>query len=293
MAAVWLQLPQAGRRASADDVERWVRLAEDEGFDGVWVGDHLALPTASDSVYPYRPDGFPLDPATPFLEAYSLLAFAAALTERVRLATAVTVAPLRHPLLLAKVTATLDVLSRGRFELGIAAGWHAEEMALFGVAFDERGGVTDEVLDRLHALWTGEPVDGVIARPVPVQQPGPPVWVGGHAPAALRRVARWGGRWLAAGITLDQILAGKERLTELLGGRPPTVGAQVAVHADDPPPGPLALSYRSGAGLGDVDRAGLDVICLDVSAVPQVDRAAAALDSLALLRQPPIQEGVR
>lgn len=294
MPAVWLQLPQAGRRASVDDVERWVGLAEDAGFDGVWVGDHVALTVGSGSRYPYRPDRFPLEPATPFLEAFSLLTFAAARTTRVRLATAVAVAPLRHPVLLAKVTATLDVLSRGRLELGIAAGWHAEEMTALGAEFEARGAITDETLELLHRLWGGEPVthhgrftslDGAVSQPCPAQQPAPPVWIGGHAPAALRRAARWGGRWIAAGLSLDGILEGKQRLGELLDGRPLLVAAQVAVHAGDSvPPGPLALSCATGDGLDVVARAGLDVVCLDVSAVARTDRPDAARAALALLR---------
>lgn len=294
MPAVWLQLPQAGRRASVDDVERWVGLAEDAGFDGVWVGDHLALTVGSGSRYPYRSDGFPLEPATPFLEAFSLLTFAAARTTRVRLATAVAVAPLRHPVVLAKVTATLDVLSRGRLELGIAAGWHAEEMAALGAEFADRGAITDETLELLHRLWAGEPVthrgrftslDGAVSQPRPAQQPAPPVWIGGHAPVALRRAARWGGRWIAAGLSLDGILQGRQRLVELLAGRPPLVAAQVAVHAGDSvPPGPLAVSCGTGDGLDVVARAGLDVVCLDVSAVARTDRPDAARAALALLR---------
>lgn len=292
MIAVWLQLPQAGRRVSVEDVERMALLAEERGFDGVWVGDHLALPSASTSVYPLRAEGLPLDPSTPFLEAYTALAYIAGITKHLRLATAVAVAPLRPAILLAKVAATLDVLSRGRVEIGLAPGWHAEELGLFGVDFARRGEITDEILSALELLWTGNEVSyhgahvsfkGVSCRPTPMQLPGPPIWIGGHGRAALRRAARWGRRWMAAGLSAEELLAGRAAIEQLSGGLSARVSAQVAVHAAHPPPGPLSVCLSCGGGVAEIVRARLDVACLDVSAVPWAERAAAAVAALELV----------
>jgi probable F420-dependent oxidoreductase len=159
------------------------RLAEELGYGSWWAQDHVVLPTA----------GSPLDPTTPIVDPLVHLAHVAAVTSRMTLGTAVIILPQRNPLVLAKQAASLDVLSGGRFVLGIGAGWLAAEMAAVGVPAPGRGGRTDEYLDAMTALWTqpapefhGRHVDfaEVDAHPRPT---GLRVVVGGRSAGAYRR----------------------------------------------------------------------------------------------------------
>jgi probable F420-dependent oxidoreductase len=190
-----------GSMSRPDELVAAVRAAEEAGFDSVWAGEHIVLP---DPQVPPSPMG-PQDPA---LDSLLALTWAAAHSTTMRLATGIVILPQRNPLVLAKEVATLDVLSGGRVMLGVGAGYLEPEFRAIGANFAERGAVTDEYLDALHALWyddhpeyRGRFVDfaGVDAHPRPVQQPIPLV-VGGHTrPAYRRAVARahgWYGYWL-------------------------------------------------------------------------------------------------
>ena len=168
--------------------ERLVRRAEELGFDSLWVTDHISF-------------------QNPILEAVVALSAAAAWTERVRLGTGVLLLPLRHPSLVAKQIASVDDLSGGRVILGIGVGGEgAKDFEAVGVPRNERGRRTDEAIDVLRTLWTKRPAshDGpqfrfadVSIDPPPRQPGGPPIWIGGRSPAALRRAAQRGDGWLA------------------------------------------------------------------------------------------------
>jgi probable F420-dependent oxidoreductase len=172
---------------------RRARLAEDAGFESIWVGDHVALPLDA-----------PDDAEQPRLEAIVALAHLAAVTSRVRLAVGVIVLPQRQPVLLAKQLTSLDVLCGGRLIVGLGAGYLEPELNALGATLAERGARVDEHLAAMRALWD-EPVPqfdgrfvrfaGVLQRPQPLQRPHPPIVLGGHAPAALRRAARSADGW--------------------------------------------------------------------------------------------------
>ena len=160
------------------------RLAEELGYGSWWAADHVVLPTGDDA---------PIDPRTPIVEPLVHLAHVAAVTSRMTLGTAVIILPQRNPLVLAKQAASLDVLSGGRFVLGVGAGWLAAEMEAVGVPATGRGARTDEYLDAMTALWTRAAPEfhgrhvafaGVDAHPRPV---GIRVVVGGRSAAAYRR----------------------------------------------------------------------------------------------------------
>jgi len=132
--------------------------------------------------------------------------------------------------------ASLDALSGGRFILGIGAGWVAAESAALGVPFAERGAMTDEYLEAMHELWTSRApsfagkytqFSGLVFEPKPLQQPYPPIWVGGHSRAALRRAVQFGAAWHPINRSPDELRAGRAELTRLskVRGRtePPTV----------------------------------------------------------------------
>jgi probable F420-dependent oxidoreductase len=197
------------------------RRAEDAGFESLWVGDHIALPSTAP------------DPATePRLEALTTLTFLAAATRRVRLGVGVLVVPQRQPVLLAKQLTSLDALSGGRLTVGIGVGYVDEELRAFGVSSADRGAMTDEFLEAMHALWSGTPTRfdgrwvsfaGVVQAPRPIQRPCPPIVVGGHAKAALRRAARVGAGWFGWDLDVDATRDAVQALrTECaLVGRPP------------------------------------------------------------------------
>lgn len=207
---IGFSLPTRGPLATPDHLATLVERGEELGFDIVAVSDHVVIPRAIDSRYPYSASGeFTGDPTGACLEQLTLLTYVAARTRRVRLLTSVMVVPQRPPVLTAKMLASLDVLSAGRLIFGAGAGWMREEFEALGApSFDERGSVTDEYVRAFKELWTSdEPaLDGPYARfnriafaPKPVQRPHPPIWVGGESPAALRRVARLGDAWYPIG----------------------------------------------------------------------------------------------
>jgi len=176
--------------------------AEQSGFDSLWTVEHVVVPSGYESPYPYSRSGKMAGGAEDFdlPDPLVWLAYIAAVTETLRLATGIVILPQRNPVILAKAAASLDVLSGGRFTLGIGSGWLAEEFAVLGVPFDDRGDRTDDYVRALRALWTDGPAsyqgeyvafDDVYSRPLPVQRPIPIV-VGGHSKRAARRAGELG-----------------------------------------------------------------------------------------------------
>ncbi len=175
------------------------RCAEAVGFESVWAGEHVVMPKTIDSPYPYTEDGkVPAVAETPIPDPLIWLAFVAAAAPTLRLGTCILIVPQRNPLVLAKEIATLDMLSRGRVELGIGVGWLREEFDAIGVPWERRGARNDEYIAAMRALWAGphaefhgEFVDflPVTCSPRPVQA-SIPILVGGDTPAALRRAVR-------------------------------------------------------------------------------------------------------
>jgi probable F420-dependent oxidoreductase len=179
-----------GQGIAPDVLARRAGAAEDAGFESLWVGDHIALPS-----------GLP-GAEEPRLEALATLFYLAAVTSTVRLAAGVLVIPQRNPVLLAKQLTSLDVLSKGRLIVGVGVGHIEGELAAFGVPMSERGSRADVGLARIRELWSGPPPGGVptvggevVQVPTPVQDPHPPIVVGGHSRAALARAARVGNGW--------------------------------------------------------------------------------------------------
>jgi probable F420-dependent oxidoreductase len=203
-------LPTSGAAADPIALRDLAQTAEALGFDAVWVSDHVVIPAEIKSPYPYSPDGvFHLSPTSPYFEPLIALTYLAGCTSRIRLGTHVLILPYRNPVVMAKEIATLDVLSGGRFDFGIGVGWMKEEFEALGYDyFERRGAVTDEQVRVMQKLWSEDTPshDGTFfrfgptgGRPHPIQRPGPPIWVGGHTPVALRRTARLGDGWLPIG----------------------------------------------------------------------------------------------
>ena len=153
-------LPNVGPLAHIDSLARIAQNAEHLGYDGVFLSDHIAIPSYLRSVYPYRSDGrFPLTTSDRILEPVTTLAYLAAVTSRLQLGFSVLVLPYRHPALNAKMLGTLDVISNGRLIVGAGVGWMAEEFAALDSNFEARGAVTDEHIAMLKAFWTNPEPD--------------------------------------------------------------------------------------------------------------------------------------
>lgn len=200
--------------------------AEQLGFESVWVAEHLVFPTEIRSRYPYSAEGVPpINPATPLLDPLLVLMQVAACTERIRLGTNVYILPLRHPIAVARMAMTLDVLSNGRLTFGIGLGWLAEEFDAVGIDFASRAARTRECVRALRVLWS-EPEPRFAGRfvsfgplkfePKPVQTPHPPIVFGGESAAALKRAAALGDGWYGVGHTPASAAAQVNRVRELL-----------------------------------------------------------------------------
>jgi probable F420-dependent oxidoreductase len=201
-------LPTRGACATPDALETIVGRGESLGFASTMIADHVVFPTAISSRYPYTVSGvFP--GGGDAMDQLALMAFVAGRTRSLRLVTSVMIVPYRNPVVTAKMLATIDVLSRGRVTVGVGVGWLREEFeAVAAPDFDRRGAVTDECIRIFKTLWTQSPAsfEGKFYRfaslrclPQPVQKPHPPIWIGGHSDAALRRVARHGDGWHPVG----------------------------------------------------------------------------------------------
>jgi probable F420-dependent oxidoreductase len=199
-----------GSSVDPDRMRDRAQRAEEAGFESLWVGDHIALPVDA-----------PDPPDEPRLELVTALTFLAAVTSRVRLATGVAVLPMRHPVLLAKQLASIDVLSNGRLMVGIGVGHVERELEALGASLADRGARTDEHLAAMWALWDeGAPAfdgrfvsfDGVMERPLPVQRPHPPIVCGGHGPAAYRRTVEVAAGWYGWGLEPEQVAEAVEAL---------------------------------------------------------------------------------
>lgn len=206
--SIGVLLPHTGRSGGPGSIREFAALAEDAGVDTLWVGDHVVLSGAQTTAYPYA-DGdeatYEVPAELPFLEAFTSLGFAAAVTGRCRLGVGVGILPYRHPLMWAKLAGTMQVLSDGRFDLGVGVGWLREEFDALGADFAGRGRVTDVTLDVLAALRDGtDPIFSLSGGGFEIRDVGvhpsvrdlpPPIWVGGNTAAARDRTARYGDVW--------------------------------------------------------------------------------------------------
>jgi len=184
------------------------RAAEEQGYDGLYVSDHLFYPRDLRSRYPYSPqgDGSPLwPPETDWPDPWVLISAMAAVTRRLRFTTGVYVAPARDLVTVAKLVGTAAVLSGNRVALGVGAGWCRQEFEATGQRFEDRGRRLDDMIPALRALWSGGWVsyDGPHHRVEPLQMnPSPTapvsIYAGGHSEPALRRAAGLCDGWLGA-----------------------------------------------------------------------------------------------
>jgi probable F420-dependent oxidoreductase len=211
----------AGARRSVIDAV--AKAAEGLGFATLWAGEHVVMVDQAESRYPYSSDGqIAVPAAADWLDPFVALSFAAAATQRIRVATGVLLLPEHNPVIVAKRAASLDFLSDGRLVLGVGIGWSREEFDALGIPFARRGLRTNEYVQAMRVLWredvasfAGEFVafSGVRVNPKPVRRRKIPIVVGGNSDVALRRVAQIGDGWY--GFNLPGVDAVHDRLTLL------------------------------------------------------------------------------
>ncbi|MGH7932030.1 MAG: LLM class F420-dependent oxidoreductase [Candidatus Binataceae bacterium] len=222
-----------GKAARSGTIRMVAEHAERLNFATLYAPEHVVLFDHHESKYPYSADGRFLAGSTiDLLDPFIGLAYAAAYTNRIRLATGICLVPEHNPLELAKVIASLDYLSGGRFALGVGIGWSAEEFAALGIPFERRAQRTCEYIEAMRALWS-EPkssfkgeflrFEEVRSFPKPAQGGKVPVIFGGESLPALRRVANYGNGWFGVNVGPEQAAVKIAKLHELLAekGREP------------------------------------------------------------------------
>jgi len=206
--------------------------AEALGFDSLWLGEHPVIPVHSTSSAPGSSGGSIPDFYSRLVDPFVALARASAVTTTLKLGTGITLVPERNPLLLAKEVATLDYFSRGRFLFGIGAGWNQVETEIMGGNFAHRWTQTREAIEAMKALWANEAAEYhgtyydfplVRSFPRPVQQPHPPILLGGTAQQVFKRTVEYGNGWMPTRSTPELIRQGRAVLNELAAeaGRDP------------------------------------------------------------------------
>jgi probable F420-dependent oxidoreductase len=288
-------LPVSGVWATPDNIARFAARAEELGYQSLWTFQRLLVGADQDLAPVYQSV---LDPMV-------ALAFVAARTSRVRLGVAVINLPFISPAYMAKQAATLDQLSGGRLDLGLGVGWSAEEFAAAGASTERRGPRTVEYLEVLRTLWDDEVsrFDGEFytvspsrMEPKPVQRPGPPVLLGGKAPAALARAGRIANGWISASATdlnvISTDIATIREAAEKAGKDPSALRfvCRGVVRLDGPPDkrlsGPADKIREDVAWLGEQ---GLTEVFYDLNWDPEIGNpdvpVAAATDRAAEIMQ--------
>ena len=254
--SVGLHVLGIGRGSRPEVIGAVATTADERGFATLWCGEHVVMVDNPRSRYPYSADGtIAVPPDADWLDPLLGLSFAAAHTQRITLATGILLLPEHNPLVVAKQAATLDVLSRGRFRLGVGVGWSAEEFEALGVPFARRGARTDEYIAVMRRVWASEVASfyGEIVRfesirvyPKPVRG-RVPVIIGGTTDAALRRVASVGDGWYGFNLAADAVPERLAVLAEYCRERGRDLGAlTVAVALTDGDPALLPELAAAG-----------------------------------------------
>ncbi|KAA5826615.1 LLM class F420-dependent oxidoreductase [Saccharopolyspora hirsuta] len=226
------------------------RALEERGFDALFVAEHTHIPASRETPYPMGGDLPRIYYRT--LDPFVALTAAAAVTERLLVATGIALVVERDPITTAKEVASLDLVSGGRFLFGVGAGWNREEMRNHGTDPATRGALMDERIRAMRAIWTEEAAefhgthvdfDPIYSWPKPVQQPHPPIYVGGESERAIARVAEYGGGWLPRGAA--------ENLVELVPQVRDRAGWRVPVSVYGAPRDPAVIESYAAA---DIDR---------------------------------------
>ena len=226
-----LVLPTYGPDSNRSTNIHTARAAEDLGFDSIWVTDHLALPE-EDS-----------DRFGRIFESISLISYLAGVTTQIKLGISALVLPQRNPVEVAKMLATVDLLSGGRFILSAGVGWSSGEYFNLGQNFSNRGKRMDEAIQVLRLLWSGREVvsfkgnfyhfENLVLSPQPLQKGGPPIWIAGNSIPAIHRAAMLGDGWHPTLKPLPKFVMDMKELHDLVNNRPFTVCMRINMPMPD------------------------------------------------------------
>ena len=195
------------------DTVSLARAIEERGFASLMIAEHTHIPASRDTPYP-RGGELP-DIYYKTLDPFVTLAAAAAVTSKIELFTGIALLIQRDPIITAKETASIDLISGGRFVFGVGAGWNIEELRDHGTDPRTRGALLDERIEAIKALWTAEPAeyhgkyvdfDPSYMRPKPVRQPHPPIYIGGDSDATVKRVLRHEAGWISNPLPVDALI---------------------------------------------------------------------------------------
>jgi len=204
------------------DTVSLARAIEERGFDSLVIAEHTNIPASRESAYPLGGDLPQQYYRT--LDPFVTLAAAAAVTSRIELVTGIALLIQRDPIITAKEAASIDLISGGRFGFGVGAGWNLEEMRNHGTDPKTRGALLDERIEAIKALWTDEPAeyhgkyvdfDATYLKPKPVQQPHPPIFIGGDSDATVKRVIRHNAGWISNPFPVDAL---EKRIDQMRDG---------------------------------------------------------------------------
>ena len=221
-----------GPFATPDGAAAMAEAAEQAGFDSLWTVEHVVVPKQYASVYPYSPNGkMPGADAFDIPDPLIWLAWVAARTTTLRLATGILILPQRNPFVVAKEVATLDQLSGGRVILGVGIGWLEEEFRILGADWEDRAQRTEEYIEAMRTLWRedlpsfeGDTISftETISLPRPAAR-SVPIVVGGHSPASARRAGRIGDGYFPAKGDIGSLIAEMRKAAEQAGRDPDAI----------------------------------------------------------------------
>jgi probable F420-dependent oxidoreductase len=271
---VGINLINFGPGASPESLARSAALGESLGYHLMMISDHVAITPDVQARYP-----------APFYDPFVTLGWLAGMTRTIELGTTVIILPYRHPLETARLAANLDRLSGGRLILGVGVGWARQEFEALGIAFHQRGAMSDDYLGAIKAAWTHEVASyagrfvsftDVHTAPLPARSPHPPIWVGGASDAALRRAVRHGDAWHPIRIRVGWLRdTGLPRLRDIARaeGRPlPALCPRIRLRLTE---APLPEADRV-AGEGSLDQ-----VHADLEALAALDARYVLLDTYA------------
>jgi alkanesulfonate monooxygenase SsuD/methylene tetrahydromethanopterin reductase-like flavin-dependent oxidoreductase (luciferase family) len=247
-----VNVPNFGPGTNPELLRRWAQTVEGLGYGLLMISDHIAVTPDVAEQYP-----------APFYEPFTTLAWLAGVTSGVRLGTTVLIVPYRHPLLVARMAANLNDLSGGRLVLGVGVGWARQEFDALGVAFRDRGRLTDEHLIAIRAAWA----NGHDYRSGQI-----PIWIGGNSDAAIRRAVRLGDAWHPLRFTPGWLPAALARLTAAAEDQQlprPALAPRIALQlTQDPVTGEDRLAGHGtidqiASDLGQLRSAGAETVLLD------------------------------
>ena len=254
------------------DTVSLARAIEERGFDSLTIAEHTHIPASRETPYPLGGELPSIYYRT--LDPFVTLAAAAAVTSRIELITGIALLIQRDPIITAKEAASIDLISGGRFVFGVGAGWNLEEMRNHGTDPKARGAVLDERIEAIKALWTDEPAeyhgkyvnfDASYLRPKPVQQPSPPIFIGGDSDATVKRVIRHNAGWISNPNKADAL---RKRIDQMRDG----AGHDIPLAMFGTPPQP---NYWHA-----VDDLGFDQVALMLPTLP-TDESLRLLDEYA------------